>query len=179
MSIPGSGERKPVVMLTSSAVCVLCFTVCFSSFALLLWSPCSALLCFFKTLSLVFPSVSYLFCSLSSYFPLCRSPASVFPPPGFPPRSLFSWFGFSSGFYSQRTQAFLGNGRRASRWRETCPLPRLKRLHWWRSFTVKTVADEDDEQLSRKRRRFQIQRTFPVWSLDVFCNFVIKPPDKL
>ncbi|KAJ6885662.1 hypothetical protein NC651_026334 [Populus alba x Populus x berolinensis] len=29
MNIHGSGERKPVVMLTSSAVCVLCSTVRF------------------------------------------------------------------------------------------------------------------------------------------------------
>ena len=35
-------------------------------------------------------------------------------------------FGFSSGFYSQRTQAFLGNGRRASWWRETCPPPQTE-----------------------------------------------------
>jgi hypothetical protein len=37
------------------------------------------------------------------------SPTSVQSPP--------LRFGSSSGFYSQRTQAFIGNGRRASRWR--------------------------------------------------------------
>jgi hypothetical protein len=35
-----------------------------------LQSHCSALLRFFNLFSLVFPSVSCLFCSLSSYFPL-------------------------------------------------------------------------------------------------------------
>ena len=46
-----------------------------------------------------------LFCLSFSLFFLSR----LHPPP---PR-----FGSSSGFYSQRTQAFRGNGRRASRWR--------------------------------------------------------------
>jgi len=156
-----------------------------------MFCPCSSLLQFvFRCilslippgLPLFYPIFSPVSVSCSSSLPLSFPSLAVFfffPlsfPSGFPSPL---WFGFSSGFYSQRTQAFLGNGRRASRWRETCSLPRLKRLYWWRSFTVKTVADEDDEQLSRKRRRFQIQRTFPVWSLDVFCNFVIKPPDKL
>ena len=39
------------------------------------------------------------------------------------------------------------------------------------AFTVETVADEEgNEQLSRKWRRFQIQKTiFSIWSLDVLA----------
>ena len=40
------------------------------------------------------------------------------------------------------------------------------------AFTIETIADEEgDKQLSRKRRRFQIQkRMFLIWSLHVFSN---------
>jgi len=163
MSIPGSGERKPVVMLTSSIVCVLCFTVLFLFLCSFVAVSLFDLALFFQTLfsciSICFLSLlflllllsyvvplrsllsilpSLLFCSLlflSAFFLLyfVRLPLSVFFPlftlsPKcfchlFSSFSPLPWFGFSFGFYSQRTQAFLGNGRCASRWHETCPSP--------------------------------------------------------
>jgi hypothetical protein len=82
MSIPGSGERKPVVMLTSSAVCVLCFTVLFlflcSSVAVSLFGLASF---FSNSFLLYFPLFPVSFVPSPLTF-LCRSPL----PPGY---SLF------------------------------------------------------------------------------------------
>ena len=49
----------------------------------------------------------------------------------------------------------------------TSPLP----------FTVETVANEEgNEQLSRKRHRFNIQNEHSDLVIGCFCNFIIKPP---
>ena len=81
MSIPGSGERKPVVMMTSSAVRVLCFTIRFlflcssvlvslfgiaSYFFLTLFSYISlyAIFCLSSSLPSTLPLSVFLFCLL-------------------------------------------------------------------------------------------------------------------
>jgi hypothetical protein len=69
----------------------------------------------------LFPSVLLsLLSSLAAFFFFLRSPFLCFLFLTFP-LSLFFFssplFGSSSGFYSQRMQAFFGNGWRASQWR--------------------------------------------------------------
>jgi len=153
--IPGSGNERGEGDGEGVLAGLFCAFVCFSFsplflvflslfllfFFFLMFCPCSSLLqfvfrCFLSLippgLPLFYPIFSPVSVSCSSSLPLSFPSLAVFfffPlsfPSGFPSPL---WFGFSSGFYSQRTQAFLGNGRRASRWRETCSLPRLKRLY--------------------------------------------------
>jgi len=139
--IPGSGNERGEGDGEGVLAGLFCAFVCFSLFSFLCFS-CVSLLSQFNSswspsvLSYFLPCVCLLLVVSSSVFPLSRCLFSFFPlsfPSGFPSwfstTVLLPWFGFSSGFYGQRTQAFLGNGRRASWWRETCPLPRLKRLH--------------------------------------------------
>ncbi|KAJ6980956.1 hypothetical protein NC653_024362 [Populus alba x Populus x berolinensis] len=66
MNIPGSGERKLVVILTSSAICVLCSTVRF------------LFLCSSVPISLFGLALFFFFTSFLLYFPLCFS--SFHPP---------------------------------------------------------------------------------------------------
>lgn len=86
ISIPGSGERKPVVVLTSPAVCELCFAARFL-LALLFLSPRAVFLCVsISCIPTVLPPL-LLLCSFSSvpyvlplsvFFPLLHCPLSVF-----------------------------------------------------------------------------------------------------
>jgi hypothetical protein len=88
--------------------------------------------------------------------------------------------------------AFLGllledsNDRRASRWRGISAVRRaplieaVPPLTSSLPFTTKTVVDEEgNEQLSRKRQCFKIQNEYFQFGHWIFCNFAIKPPDKL
>jgi hypothetical protein len=97
---------------------------------------------FFCSLSSLSLFLSFPVCSpLSTFFSCClffflRSPFLCFLFLTFP-LSLFFFssplFGSSSGFYSQRMQAFFGNGWRTSQWRGMSVARRaswLKRLHY-------------------------------------------------
>jgi hypothetical protein len=101
MSIPGSGERKLVVVLTSPAVFVSFALPLGFSFSSVSVSSCGLPLRF----NLLYFPLCYLLSSssipyvlpLSVFFPLLHYTLSLFSPPV---------FGSSSGFYSQRMQAF-------------------------------------------------------------------------
>ncbi|KAJ6880760.1 hypothetical protein NC652_033947 [Populus alba x Populus x berolinensis] len=70
MSIPSSGERKPVVVLTSSAVCVLCFTVRFLFLCSSILVSLFSLALFFNSFLLYFPLCYFLSHLLFLAFPL-------------------------------------------------------------------------------------------------------------
>jgi hypothetical protein len=78
------------------------------------------------------------------------------------------------------------NGRSASWWRRISVVrhaPLIEAAPTLTSslpFTVETVVDEEgNEQLSRKRYRFKIQNEYFRFGHWIFCNFVIKPLNKL
>ena len=173
-----------VTQLSSSLCSLLRRSVSLVSVPLLL---CSRLLI---RPSFVSPSFLLYFCS-----PSLHPPCSLFlffsllTPHPFSPLLLYP----SSSFYSQRMHAFSGllqedsNGQRASWWRgisaarcapliETAPLCLLlkrRRCLYCTPLLKKTVNSVQGNDTI-----FKFKWIFFISSLQ-FCNFVIKPPDKL
>jgi len=129
------------------------------------------------------PSLSRFFLFLT--FPLyCFSfPSGPSPPP--PPFFLLPLLGPSSGFYSQRMRALwyaYGNGRvrhaPLKQLRYPCKNASLSLYFqpflsfWRRPWTVRAILNETASFANSKC-------IFLIWSLDVFCNFVIKPLGKI
>jgi len=139
--IPGSGNERgegngegvlaglfcAFVYFSSSPLFLVFFSL-FLLFFFLMFCPCSSLLqfVFLCSLSLILPGLPLFYPIFSPMSVSCSSSL----PLSFPFLVVFFFsflchsplvppfqFGSSSGFYSQRTLAFRGNGRRASRWR--------------------------------------------------------------
>jgi len=201
VNIPGAGEMKTMMVLTSSAICVLCFRLlkCSSVF-FFVHSPLSLSFSFSFFSRLLSSILLSLLSSLTAFFSFLRSSSLCFLFFTFPSPSVFSFLCLVPFFFSfcsvhplafiargcRRFHLFLqgqSNGRRASWWREISAMkhaPLIEANQRLRCCNVsRPAARNDSEQCSVKRHRFATLNDISDLVLGCFCKFIIKPPKKL